>query len=163
MWVNSHGLLCSASWFATACEGPFSFSLCSFFLQATNRAFSFSFFTISDVHDSYGLYVLAVKTTGLIQVLGSFCILIWKQIIIAMSLSFPLPFPVIWIMCKYIRERKTNKDVNCQTCVYLVITYPAMKYFEIFSSQNCALVIDSIGTSADARLLDTLIGYELIM
>jgi len=41
-----------------------------------------------------------------------------------------------------------------------VITYPAMKYF---SSQNCALVIDSTGTSADTRLIDTLIGYELIM
>jgi len=67
--------------------------LCSLFLQATNRGFLFSFFTISDVHDSYGLFVLAVKTPGLIQVSVSFCNLIWKQIIIAMSPFLPPSLP----------------------------------------------------------------------
>ena len=50
------------SWIQGTYRYPlWSLFLCSFFLQATNRAFLFSFFTISDVHYSYGLFFLAVK------------------------------------------------------------------------------------------------------
>lgn len=39
----------------------FLFLFLFFFLQATDRAILFPLITISDVHDGYGLFVLAVK------------------------------------------------------------------------------------------------------
>jgi len=109
-----------------------SLSLCSYFLQATNRAFLFSFFIISDVHYSYGLFFLAVKISHSRSHSGSRFLLYLNLKGLLSLCPFPSPFPsLLFESCVNIFEKgKIKMLIVRRACMFhRVITYPALKYF----------------------------------